>query len=331
MPRLTIIIPHVPPVSVQLLEETILSVLENRDTEVDVLVATAGSYCDPYHLSDEGVDFLTLSRENTAVDCVNAAVAAACDGIACVLFPGTKWGNCDLADVFEAFCNEQVVAAVPGIADQKRKNRVFSSGITCHPSGTIQNHRAGQAILRHAVLAPHLAGAFFRTSALRQWGGLHPQLGLQAAYLDFCFLAAQKKHQTIELPACIFWGTATQKVFTSLFEQAKQSEMLYRLWHHQGNSRQNAKSHAKSVCSEFLSHFPHYRTFQLLTGRMAGRLSGNLSQHRKCVYVRNDAIADASVPQTENAEAETIRFCGYPDNQSDQGDWDQTGDCTRAA
>ena len=50
VPRLSIIIPHR---NDQLLEETILSVLENRPRDCEIIVAHDGSYCDPYQLVDE--------------------------------------------------------------------------------------------------------------------------------------------------------------------------------------------------------------------------------------------------------------------------------------
>ena len=51
MPRLSIIVPHRQ--DDQQLEATILSVLENRPRDCEVIVVHDGSYLDPYQLSDE--------------------------------------------------------------------------------------------------------------------------------------------------------------------------------------------------------------------------------------------------------------------------------------
>ena len=277
---MTIIIPHVERISIQHLEDTILSILENRDENVEVLVVTDGNYRDPYQLADADVNFLTLSRESSIVDCLNAGAETAQGEIACFLFPGTIWKSSP-DEAVEAFRCKQVAAVVPGIADQKRNDRIFSSGVCGFPSGRIQNHRPGQPVPRHAVLAPHIAVAFFRLSALRQWGGLHPALSQQAAYIDFCFMAAQNGCQTVELAGCDFYGLPSQRAFLSLFEQAAESEKLYRLWRHRGDFRQNVREHGKLVRSEFLTNFPGLRMFRLMAGRISGRFSGDLERHHK--------------------------------------------------
>ena len=71
MPRLSIIIPHRN--NDQRLEETILSVLENRPRDCEVIVVHDGSYRDPYDLGDEVV-YVQEEPNSSAVELLNAGL-----------------------------------------------------------------------------------------------------------------------------------------------------------------------------------------------------------------------------------------------------------------
>ncbi len=294
MPQLTFIIPFSGCVESRFLEETLLSILENRVEDTQVIVVSDGSYRDPYHLSDEEVTFVSLAKEKSVTRCVNAGIEAAKSPIICVLFPGTKWENSDLSEIETAFENRSVAVTVPEIVGAERPDRVFSCGIICHPAGTVRNHKYARPVPKGACLVPHRAGAFFRTSILRQRGGLHPALGLQMAYADFCLAAELANMATVISPTVRLSVAMMQKMFVSPFEQAKQSEQLYRLWRHRGDSRLNANRHRKTVISEATRNFPSLRMLQLIAGRMAGAFSGEIdpSLTRDILPITNQVTED---------------------------------------
>ena len=80
MPRLSIIVPHRH--DDQRLEATILSLLENRPRDCEVIVAHDGSYLDPYQLSDE-VIYVQEEQGASVVELLNAGLMAACSPIVC--------------------------------------------------------------------------------------------------------------------------------------------------------------------------------------------------------------------------------------------------------
>jgi len=277
VPQLTIIIPYHRTFGSQHLEETILSVLENRGDDSEIFVLTDGSYRDPYSLSGEEVTFFSLLKANSLVQCVNAGIEVARAPVTCVLLPGTLWESGSLAQILEVFEDRSVAFAIPILADRNRQGRVFSTGGVCRPSGSISNYKPGRHIPNGSCLVPHQAAAFFRSSILQQIGGLLPQFCLQMAYADLGFLVEQLGLQAVELPTSVrFSGLPTQKVFASPFEQAKQCELLYRLWRHIGNTRQNQNQHIQNILNECWRTFPGLRMFRQLAGRLSGALTSEL-------------------------------------------------------
>ena len=74
MARLTIILPALG--SDTQLEETLVSVLQNRPDDSDVLVVHPGNYDDPYELAGE-VNFLPMPAGSGLLACLNAAIQGA--------------------------------------------------------------------------------------------------------------------------------------------------------------------------------------------------------------------------------------------------------------
>ncbi len=73
MPRLAIIISAVG--SVESWEGTLVSVLENRPADCEIIVALSQPYADPYDLKDE-VRFVAPLGRGSATATINAALAS---------------------------------------------------------------------------------------------------------------------------------------------------------------------------------------------------------------------------------------------------------------
>ena len=98
MPRLAIVISAAG--SVDALEATLVSVLENRPAGCEVLVALTRPYADPYDLKDE-VRFLTPPRRTSPVAALNLALASVQSPVVHVLAAGCVvsegWTNAALS------------------------------------------------------------------------------------------------------------------------------------------------------------------------------------------------------------------------------------------
>lgn len=87
MPRLSIIIPYSG--DEVALETTLVSVLENRPTDCEILVSHDGSYRDPYALGDE-VLFIETAKPASEVSLLNEALRAAVSPVLHILRCGVR-------------------------------------------------------------------------------------------------------------------------------------------------------------------------------------------------------------------------------------------------
>ncbi|RMF41394.1 MAG: hypothetical protein D6753_09715 [Planctomycetota bacterium] len=85
VPRVSIIIPYQRDDA--RLESTLLSVLENRPEDCEIIVAHDGSYGNPYNLEDELI-FVDTDSPASDVDLINAGLYAACAPVIHTLWPG---------------------------------------------------------------------------------------------------------------------------------------------------------------------------------------------------------------------------------------------------
>ena len=84
--RLSIVIPAT---EVSGLEETLVSVLENRPADCDIIVAHTMRYDDPWNIREE-VSFVEPPRGSGLIGCIHAGAAAATGDVIHVLAAGWK-------------------------------------------------------------------------------------------------------------------------------------------------------------------------------------------------------------------------------------------------
>lgn len=172
MPRLSIVI--VSNRSARELETTLVSVLENRPTDCEIVVALAHDYADPYQLDGE----VRFVRGRDGASGISAAVEAIgeCQGDAIhVLAAGAQvndgWADAALGH----FARDAHIGAVaPLVLDAADSRTVVSAGIHYHRGGKQRPRRATLARSRicesHArpevVLGPSLSAGFYRRDAL---------------------------------------------------------------------------------------------------------------------------------------------------------------------
>ena len=87
------------------LEDTLVSVLENRPADCEIIVVLAVPYTDPWSIGDE-VRFVQAPAAATVVDCVNVGMASSFGEIAHVLRSGWRatdgWADAALAPPADA-------------------------------------------------------------------------------------------------------------------------------------------------------------------------------------------------------------------------------------
>ena len=154
------------------LEETLLSVLENRPEGCEVVVALGCEYDDPWNLAEE-VRFVRAPEGSGLVGCVTAGVQATTGDVVHLLAAGWKatpgWADAALARFEDATTG----AVIPLGIDRATEHRVVSAGVKYKRGGRrVALTRPGMG-----TTAAVGSGAERRVGARRpQWPGVGPRL-----------------------------------------------------------------------------------------------------------------------------------------------------------
>lgn len=186
MPRLSIVIPCLGGAAE--FDGTLVSVLQHRPADSEILVLHTEPYDDPYALRGE-VHFLRAAGRKQCVELINEAIAAAAGEIVHVIGCGLEategWTDTAVAH----FDDPQVAAVSPLVLDRDGENLV-SAGLRYSLGGTRQVVTdklllsPGTGRLRASILGPTLAAAFFRRDVLTALDGFDGQLGDRFADVD---------------------------------------------------------------------------------------------------------------------------------------------------
>ncbi len=183
MPRLSIIVPHRSHDSQ--LEMTLLSLLENRPDDCEVIVVHNGSYSNPYHLEDEVIFVEEDPRTNT-LQLLNAGIMAACSPAVCVLLDGVRvtpgWSDSPL----ETLLSSDLAAVAVRVDDSQRQK--FSCGIDARllrRTAAAQTGRIESSRENEACIGPVLACGFYRRKTLLSLGGWNDALDESVGDIEF--------------------------------------------------------------------------------------------------------------------------------------------------
>lgn len=167
-PRLSIVIPASGDAAT--LEETLVSVLENRPADCEVIAAHACDYADPWGIGDE-VRLLRAPRRTNVVGCTNLGIAAATGSVIHVLAAGWRATDGWTDEPVDLIATGRADVVVPiGVAAEDG-DRIVSAGIR-HTAGGRRITVAGTANAgRRRPTAPQIDAGFWSADMLAAIGG----------------------------------------------------------------------------------------------------------------------------------------------------------------
>lgn len=136
-PTLSIVVPTVNDTAA--LEETLVSILENRPADCEIIVPLACRYDDPWNIGDE-VRFVTVPPHSSLTGCVNLGIAASRGRIVHVLAAGWRatagWAEAAL-DRFAASdqTGESLMAVASLVVAADDPSRPTQAGVRLTPGG----------------------------------------------------------------------------------------------------------------------------------------------------------------------------------------------------
>lgn len=173
VPRLSVVVPHIS--SEAALEQTLLSLLENRDRNCEVIVAHCGDYVDPYQLDSDEVTMVSLSGAS-CTGLINEGIACSVGSIIQVILPGTTVVNRWYADALEDFDDYQIGAMASAISCEN-----ISVPVLGLQTRQLPRHQWATMRDKNESVFPILNGGYWRRKLLSCLDGLLSCDSLMAA------------------------------------------------------------------------------------------------------------------------------------------------------
>lgn len=168
--RLSVVVPAT---DVPALEETLVSVLEHRPDDCEVIVALGCAYDDPWNIREE-VAFVKAPPGAGLVGCVSTGVAAATGDVIHVLAAGWKATEHWTAAAMQHFSRPAVQAVVPLAVSEIDRDQPVSAGIRRTAGGrsvtVVPRRKAGGLVTGTLPAGPLLEAGFWRAAAIRDPG-----------------------------------------------------------------------------------------------------------------------------------------------------------------
>ena len=268
MPRLTIVIPAVE--SIQSLESTLVSVLENRPNDCEVIVVLNQPYDDPYALEGE-VRFLQAEPGAGRVACASLGAKASRAPFVHLLASGCEVSEGWTAAAVAHFADASVGAVAPVVFCKQDRQNVLSVGVRYGAGGTRRLAKARIQDLEKRrgarVLGPAYHAGFYRKSLVDQSElGLSDDVGDRLADVDHAVALRHAGYRTVVEPNCKVFGDAEPPRSRS-FRQARLSERLF--WRNAPavGWMQAMLCHPWVVAAECVTSLPSVAVFTQLVAR----------------------------------------------------------------
>ena len=295
MHRLSIIIPVLD--GFRQMEETLVSVLENRPDDCQIVVVLNRPYADPYHLTDE-VRFIQAPPAAGLACCANLGLCATRAPIVHLLISGaavcTGWADAAL----ELFDDPEVASVAPVILRNDDPSQVVSVGMGYYSSGSPYPLAAGTEILdveklQAAVCGPDAMAGFYRRTALQHVEGFTEEVGDRFAGLDAGLALCLCGYRCELLPDYPVFATPEMLCRAGAMRSGLYAERLFWRWAPQYGWARSLLSHGLQVFGESCACVA--RPSNLL--RLGGRLLGSLQ--RGAYYRHWDACEERKIRESE--------------------------------
>jgi GT2 family glycosyltransferase len=296
VPRLSIIIPVLG--DPRQFEETLVSVLENRPADCEVLVALNQAYDDPYDLSDE-VRVVSCPGRAGLAAVVNAALAVGRGPIIHVLGCGVEvrpgWSDAALS----YFDDPQVASVAPLLLNAADPQRIATAGLDYAAGGVVRAVGRGKPAatagrLRAELLGPDLAAAFYRRSALAAVEGFSESVGTPWVGMDTALRLAVHGWQAVLAPESHATTDPAKLARPNALRRGWQAERFFWRWAPAEGWAYSLAAHALHLAVRCLACVVRPSGLGELLGRAAA--TATIPAHRSHWRAIRAAIAHGEAP-----------------------------------
>lgn len=180
MPRLSLIVPF--QCDSQALENTLVSVLELRSPDDELLIVHRGEYQDPYGLQGNEAKVLETPASTSLAEQLNIAVQNATGDVLQVVLPGTVLEADWCVDALVAFDEMDIDMIALGVSGSGANSLQYGFEADLIP----QRRATGEA---SKIAGPLLAGTMIRRSAIECLGGWNTKIPGDLIDFELCLMA----------------------------------------------------------------------------------------------------------------------------------------------
>jgi GT2 family glycosyltransferase len=270
--RLSIVIPVFG--DLKPLDDTLVSILENRPANCELLVVHNAPYNDPYELAGE-VQFVQAPKGAGIVECLNLGLSASRAPVVHLLACGVEvrpgWAEVALRH----FRNPEVAAVAPVLLHHDDQMTVVSAGLGYRAEGVVWRVGRGRTLDevgedRDEPCGPDALAGFYRRSAIEAVGGFSQSPIDTLATIEVSLSLREAGFRCVVEPdsqAKVNSTAARDKVG---FRHGRHSERLFWRWASAHGRVRSVAAHAALVAGECVIGL--WRPFMLL--QLAGRAVG---------------------------------------------------------
>jgi hypothetical protein len=284
--RLSIVIPALG--SDESLENGLVSVLENRPADSEVIVVLNRSYADPYELGEE-VRFVSAAPSADLADCLNLGFAVSrapiIHGLGCGFEVAPGWTEGPLS----RFGDPQLAAVAPLLLDKQSPDRVLAAGMEYRSGGAYKYSSAigSQSSLSdepRLVLGPVALAGFYRSASLSCLGeAFEGSLGEGAMDVDLALRLRRAGFRAVVDASSRIACDADQLVSKPVgYRAARKAERLF--WRNAPLMGWGTSliAHGGMLVREFVGSLPSIKAVAQVAGRAAGcfEIGAYRSHHR---------------------------------------------------
>jgi hypothetical protein len=301
VPRLSIIIPVLG--NSTRLESTLVSVLENRPADCEILVVLGAPYDDPYDLAGE-IRFLQVPRQLGLIGGLNEGIEASRSPVIHVLSAGMEvtegWSEAALTH----FKDPCVASVAPMVIDAVDHRTPIAFGLSyCCRRGRVIERRIGvgddlqqttAACEPIDVLGPLVHAAFYRRSAIELVGGLPRGVGDALADADLALALRFAGYRSVCEPRSITLGTPGDIAPPGpSFRQGLAAERLFWRAAPVAGWLKSLARHPWGVLGDFFGALPRPGAFTSLAGRFLAvcQMGSHRAHHQWLMDVQRAASA----------------------------------------
>ncbi|MGD0383343.1 MAG: glycosyltransferase [Thermoguttaceae bacterium] len=269
VPGLSILIPVLN--KLKKLEDTLVSILENRPANCQIVVVLNEPYDDPYQLRDE-VCFVNAALDADLIESINFGLANCRAPIVHILTCGMEVSPGWTDAVLPHFADPEVAAVAPLVLQRRDRKKVVSAGVGYRAGGAARRLGFGkspaEALLeKKYFFGADILAAFYRRSAWDAVCGLNPSIKDHLSGVDLALALHFAGFHCISEPKCRMYADPDDAVGACRLGRGRSAERLFWIWASRMGLLQSISGHAALLMAECLESLVRPSTFLRLCGR----------------------------------------------------------------